>query len=54
MDERFPGVLWWCDKCGDCLNHQNGFSDQNDIWKCTSCGSEKCIGAANIYSEEDD
>ncbi len=29
MSERFPGIDWWCDRCGAYLNDQDGFDDNN-------------------------
>lgn len=35
MNERFPDVDWYCDRCNAYLNIQPGFDDHHYIWKCT-------------------
>ncbi|SCW45309.1 hypothetical protein SAMN02910456_01186 [Ruminococcaceae bacterium YRB3002] len=46
--ERFPGVIWFCDECDDCLSLQDGFSDLNDKWICEHCGYENSITEDDI------
>lgn len=43
LDKRFPGVDWYCDRCGEYLNDQPGFDDHLHTWKCTRCGYENRI-----------
>ena len=52
-DERFPGIDWWCDSCGDYLNEQEGFDDHKYVWKCQKCGYKNSISATNIFEDED-
>jgi hypothetical protein len=47
-DERFPGIVWYCDKCGAYLSGQLGFDDHKRTWKCTECGYKNSISASNI------
>lgn len=49
MNERFPGVDWWCDRCDAHLNEQEGFDDHNYTHKCTECGYKNSISKDNIY-----
>lgn len=49
LDHRFPGVDWYCDRCGEYLNDQEGFDDHLHVWKCTRCGYENRIEMDNIY-----
>lgn len=53
MNERFPDVDWWCDRCGANLNSQAGFVDTDYIWQCTECGHKNSISSANIYESEE-
>ena len=46
--ERFPGIDWYCDRCGHFLNSQDGFTDHKYIWKCTYCGYKNSISRTNI------
>ena len=41
--EKYPDVSWYCDKCGDYLNLQEGFTDTLGSWKCHRCGYENMI-----------
>jgi hypothetical protein len=43
LDKRFPGIEWYCDRCGEHLNEQEGFDDHHHIWKCTNCGYKNAI-----------
>lgn len=45
---RFPGIDWYCDKCGAFLNSQKNFDDHKYIWKCRECGYKNSISWANI------
>lgn len=49
LDRRFPGIEWFCDRCGEHLNEQEGFDDHLHVWKCTRCGYENRIEMDNIY-----
>lgn len=48
MEERFPNVEWFCDRCHAKLNNQPGFNDHKYIWKCTRCGYKTSISRTNI------
>ncbi|MCR5586072.1 MAG: Sec23/Sec24 zinc finger-containing protein [Lachnospiraceae bacterium] len=54
LDNRFPGIVWRCDRCGSVLNEQRGFDDHLRIWKCEICGYKTVIDIDNIYDTEDD
>ena len=54
MSERFPNVVWWCDKCGACLSSQIHFDDRKYTWKCTECGYKNSISRDNIHDSEED
>ena len=54
MSERFPGIDWYCDRCGAYLNDQLGFDDYHYVWKCTECGHKNSISADDIYESEED
>lgn len=45
---RFPGVTWYCDRCGAVLNEQESFDDWQEIHKCEKCGYKSCICEENI------
>lgn len=47
-DDRFPGIIWYCDKCHAYLNRQKGFDDHKKTWKCTECGYKNEISEDNI------
>lgn len=47
-DNRFPGIIWNCDRCHACLSNQAGFDDHSDEWECTECGYSNDIIASNI------
>ena len=49
-EPRFPGIDWYCDKCGAFLNSQKNFDDHKYIWKCRECGYKNSISWANIRS----
>ena len=53
MEERFPGIDWYCDRCHAYLNGQYGFNDRKYIWKCTECGYKNSISLANILVSQD-
>ena len=53
LDKRFPGIEWYCDRCGEHLNEQEGFDDHHHVWKCTNCGYKNAIEIRNIYDPED-
>ena len=54
MNDRFPGVGWWCDRCGAHLNDQDNFNDHHYIWRCTECGHKNSISRDNIYDSHED
>lgn len=54
LDNRFPGIEWFCDRCGAHLNEQDDFDDHNKIWKCTCCGYKNVISIDQIYDNEND
>lgn len=54
MDRRFPGIEWYCDRCGAHLNGQTGFNDFGHVWKCTACGFRNVIEVEEIYDSEED
>ncbi len=53
LDKRFPGVEWFCDRCGDRLDHQSGFDDHLRVWKCTKCGYKNPIEITEIYDSDE-
>ncbi len=53
LEKRFPGIEWYCDRCGEHLNEQEGFDDHHHIWKCTNCGYKNAIEVRNIYDPDD-
>ena len=54
MNDRFPGIDWYCDRCNSYLNNQTGFDDSKYIWPCIECGHKNSISSNNIYESEDD
>lgn len=54
LDNRFPGIEWYCDNCKAHLNEQEGFDDHLNEWKCTRCGYVNHIGMDNIFDNEED
>lgn len=52
LDNRFPGIEWYCDRCGEHLNDQPGFDDHRDFWTCTKCGYKNPIRIDQIYNCE--
>lgn len=54
MSERFPGIDWYCDRCGAGLNPQAGFDDYRYTWPCEECGHKNSISSGNIYESHDD
>jgi ribosomal protein L37AE/L43A len=53
MNERFPDVEWYCDRCGAYLNSQDGFDDHHYIWKCKECGFKNSISSSNIFESHE-
>ncbi len=53
MADRFPGITWWCDRCGASLNSQSGFDDHHYVWQCTECGYKNSISVTNIYESHE-
>lgn len=54
MSNRFEGIDWYCDNCGDCLSEQVGFDDHKYIWKCKRCGYKNSISRDNILDFENE
>lgn len=54
MEKRFPGIEWYCDRCGERLDTQEGFHDFVHVWKCTNCGFKNRIEVDEIYDTETD
>lgn len=54
MENRFPGVDWYCDECHDYLNKQDGFDDHLPVWQCRKCGYLNRIDYDEIYENEED
>ena len=54
MDNRFPGIDWFCDNCQDYLNKQDGFDDHLPLWQCRKCGYVNIIDYDEIYENEED
>ncbi len=54
LDKQFPGVEWYCDRCGDYLNVQDGFDDHQPAWICRKCGYENLLNCSEIYVNEED
>ncbi len=54
LDSRFPGIEWYCDRCGAHLNEQDGFDDHLPKWECTACGYSNRISFEEIYDNEED
>jgi len=50
-NKKYPGVKWYCDKCNDYLNKQEGFNDYLGTWKCQRCGFVNIISDQNISNE---
>ncbi len=51
---RFPDVDWFCDRCNDHLNAQDGFNDDKYTCKCQKCGHKNSISRDNIFESADD
>jgi hypothetical protein len=54
LDNRFPGIEWYCDQCGAHLNEQEGFDDHLPSWKCLKCGFENKLSVGEIYDNHED
>ena len=54
LDQRFPGIEWYCDHCRAHLNEQEGFDDHVHSWKCRVCGYLNQIEFEEIYDNEED
>lgn len=52
LDRRFPGIEWYCDRCGEHLNEQPGFDDRQSFWICKKCGCKNPLNMDNIYNCE--
>ena len=53
LDKRFPGIEWYCDRCGDRLDLQPDFDDHLRVWKCKKCGYKNPINISVIYDSEE-
>ena len=54
LNNRFPGIEWYCDYCGAHLNEQEGFNDHLHVWKCICCDHKNRIEFEEIYDNEED
>ena len=54
MQERFPDIDWYCDRCNAYLNEQYRFNDRHYVWKCTECGYKNSISSDNIFETKED
>lgn len=52
LDRRFPGIEWYCDRCGEYLNIQPGFDDHLHEWRCRKCGFVNRISLDDIYDTD--
>lgn len=52
LDRRFPGVDWFCDRCGEFLNAQPGFDDHLPEWKCLNCGYVNKLSMDQIWDSK--
>lgn len=52
FDRRFPGVEWYCDRCGEYLNIQPGFDDHLHEWRCRKCGYVNRLSMDEIYDTD--
>lgn len=53
-DKRFPGIIWYCDKCGAEISRQAGFDDHLPSWTCRKCGYVNPISSDKIYDTQED
>jgi len=51
-EARFPGIIWFCDGCDECLSNQVDFNDHSDFWACTACGYVNSISGYNILNQD--
>ena len=54
LEKQYPGIQWYCDRCGAHLDEQEGFDDHHPVWKCTVCGTENRIDLSRIFENEQD
>ena len=54
LENRFPGVEWYCDKCGAHLNEQDGFDDHLHAWQCRACGYVNQLEFEEIHENDED
>ncbi len=54
LQNRFPDIEWYCDRCGAHLNEQTGFNDYLSRWKCQMCGYENKLDISEIYGNKED
>jgi len=43
---------WYCDKCNDLLNTQQGFTFDCHFWTCIRCGCLNAINEENILGPD--
>ena len=53
LGRRFPGIEWFCDRCGDHLNEQEGFDDHLPVWKCTRCGYPNKLDYSAVFDSRE-
>lgn len=54
MQNRFPDVEWYCDRCDAHLNEQAGFDDHLPEWTCMHCGFVNKLDISEIYDNNED
>ncbi len=45
------GCNWFCDRCGEKMNDQMGFTTVANKWTCQNCGLENDVSEKNIIPE---
>lgn len=53
-ESKFPDFYWYCDRCDDLLNDQEGFDDHLETWTCKRCGKVNQIDGAHAYECRED
>ena len=54
MNDRFPGIDWYCDRYNAQLNSKSGFDAHHYVWKCTECSHKNSISSDSICDSEED
>ena len=54
FSQRFPDIIWKCDRCGDTLNEQTGFDDHLEYWQCRRCGWINPLSMEHIHDSAED